>query len=227
MNRSSRIQAVSFDVGGTLIDPWPSVGHVYAGVAREFGLSECLPEVLNSRFMSAWQTKQNFEYTRLAWAELVATTFDGLNVRDVDRLFDRLYDRFVEADVWKVYEDVLGTLQTLRDRGLKLAIVSNWDERLRPLLRNLKLDSHFDAMVVSAEIGFHKPAPPIFRKLVGDLGIRAEHILHVGDSWREDLQGARDAGLKGLLIRRSAGAQTADEIGSLTAVPALLQRGLL
>src|ERR1051326_9281154 len=71
------IRAITFDVGGTLIDPWPSVGHVYAAVAAESGLPAYDPAVLNAQFVAAWRAKANFDYSRAAWASLVVSTFAG------------------------------------------------------------------------------------------------------------------------------------------------------
>src|SRR5690242_10554818 len=131
MKLSPGIQAVSFDVGGTLIDPWPSVGHVYAAVAAEAGFPPYDPVLLNAQFAAAWRAKSNFNYTPAAWAELVVRTFSG----PPDRfglstpLFQQLYDRFVEAAVWRIYEDVRPSLQALQRGGIKLAVISNWDDR--------------------------------------------------------------------------------------------------
>jgi phosphoglycolate phosphatase-like HAD superfamily hydrolase len=59
VDRRKPIQAVTFDVGGTLIDPWPSVGHVYAAVAAEHGLTGVDPESLNVRFAAASSVHPN------------------------------------------------------------------------------------------------------------------------------------------------------------------------
>src|ERR1041385_8799653 len=72
-----RLKAVSFDVGGTLIDPWPSVGHVYAAVAAESGLPAYDPAVLTAQFVAAWRAKATFDSSRAAWASLVVSTFGG------------------------------------------------------------------------------------------------------------------------------------------------------
>ena len=67
----TRIRAVTFDAGGTLIEPWPSVGGVYAQVAAEFGLS-CDAETLNRGFGQAWRGRSDFNYTRAEWFEVYA-----------------------------------------------------------------------------------------------------------------------------------------------------------
>jgi putative hydrolase of the HAD superfamily len=218
MNVLTGLRAVSFDVGGTLIEPWPSVGHVYAETALEAGLPAFDPVLLNERFRTAWRQKRHFDYSRKAWADLVVETFDGpvLQFGESSRCFGQIYDRFTQAKAWKIHHDVIPAFEALSRRGFKLAVVSNWDLRLRPLLQNLRLDRFFDAIEVSAESGFHKPAPEIFRRMLVRLGLGAGEVLHVGDSLAEDLEGARSAGLRRVLLRRDAKAQGPEEIGSLS-----------
>jgi putative hydrolase of the HAD superfamily len=219
------LQAVSFDVGGTLIDPWPSVGHVYASVAAEAGLPAYDPAVLNAQFIAAWQAKGSFDYSRMAWARLVVRTFGG-SERDFGLetpFFERLYDRFTQASAWKVYPDVFPTIEALRRRGLRLAVISNWDDRLRTLLYNLALGKWFHAIEVSGESGLHKPAPAIFERAARALDVPPEFILHVGDSRREDLEAARSAGFQALLLDRQAIQRGPDEIASLSELVARLQ----
>ena len=70
MNSARPIRAVTFDVGGTLIQPWPSVGHVYAEVAALHGYRALDAEQLNRRFAAAWRQRTNFAYARADWAAL-------------------------------------------------------------------------------------------------------------------------------------------------------------
>lgn len=216
MDCFNKIQAVTFDVGGTLIDPWPSVGHIYADVAKRHGRSDADPAELNRRFAEAWRAKANFDYSRRAWAEIVAQTFSGPRAAGEElSFFSDLYERFAEPDALRIYDDVVPALEKLRERGLRLGVISNWDERLRPLLRALKLDRFFERVIVSAEFGQHKPAPAIFRHALQQLGLPSEAVLHVGDSPMEDVTAAEHAGLKALLIDRRAGASTPGTIRSL------------
>jgi putative hydrolase of the HAD superfamily len=128
--------------------------------------------------------------------------------------FAALYARFARAEVWRVYDDVRPCLDVLASRSVKLAIVSNWDERLHPLLDELKLTSYFDAIIISCDIGFTKPSPVIFEQALRKLGVPPAAVLHVGDSQTEDVDGAAAAGMKSLLLRRSDGVFPR-ELGSL------------
>src|SRR5687768_17830472 len=72
------LEAVTFDAGGTLIEPWPSVGEVYAAVAREFGI-ECSAARLNAQFVNAWTTRTGFTYSPDEWHEVVRHSFLGIS----------------------------------------------------------------------------------------------------------------------------------------------------
>jgi len=213
---SPPIRAVTFDVGGTLVEVWPSVGHVYAEVAAQHGVKGLSARLLNRRFAAAWRVAKQFRHSRAGWAGLVDATFHGLTDRPPSRsFFPELYARFAAPDVWRVFDDVVPTLDALAARGLKLGVISNWDERLRPLLEQLKLASHFEAIVVSREVRASKPSRAIFKHAVRMLGLPPEAVLHVGDSLSMDVRGARAAGLSALLLKRAAAGARAGRIKSL------------
>jgi putative hydrolase of the HAD superfamily len=198
------IRAVTFDVGGTLIEPWPSVGHIYAEVAAENGITGLSPEELSHRFGEAWSKIKPQRYSRDEWAALVDATFAGLTPEPPSRtFFPALYDRFNEPRCWRVFDDVLPALITLKMSGLRLAMISNWDERLRPLLARLELLPCFEECLISCEAGAAKPDRRIFLAAAERLKLKPNEVLHVGDSQREDMAGALAAGFHALLIDRS------------------------
>lgn len=112
-------------------------------------------------------------------------------------------------------------------------MISNWDERLRPLLGSIRVpdergrtrtmtDFFGEAIVVSHEVGATKPALEIFRHASRRLDVPAGSILHVGDSWREDVEGARGAGMTALhLIRARPGARAISEAGVIAGLEAI------
>src|SRR5262245_38546584 len=126
MNGSNAIQAVTFDVGGTLIEPFPSVGHVYAEVAANHGAGQFDVDLLNRRFAAAWKTHRGFDYTPEHWSAIVDETFSGLTADKPSRtFFPELYERFAQPGAWRVFEDVLPTLAMLKERGVRLGVISN------------------------------------------------------------------------------------------------------
>jgi putative hydrolase of the HAD superfamily len=141
------------------------------------------------------------------------------------QLFNAIYERFTEAGAWLIYDDVIPALQELESMGMKLAVISNWDDRLVPLLEKLGLATYFDEVVVSAVQGAHKPDVAIFRHAAEKLGVPVERLLHVGDSLREDVNGALGAGAKGLRIRRS-GVEKDGDVALLTGVVEVIRGSL-
>lgn len=213
------IKAVTFDVGGTLIEPWPSVGHVYAAVAAQHGIADLSPDTLNTRFRAAWRARPGFRHSRQAWSDLVDEVFLTVTQTPPSRtFFPALYDQFAEPGAWRVYDDVLPALEGLASRGIKLGVISNWDERLRGLLGKLKLNGYFEVMSVSYEVGSPKPSPVIFEYAASALRLPANAILHIGDSIEMDVKGARAAGFNALQIDRSSGIDDTDTLSSLEGI---------
>jgi putative hydrolase of the HAD superfamily len=218
MEDLSRIHTVTFDAGGTLIRPWPSVGFIYAEVAARHGVM-VEPDVLNRGFAAAWRKLGAFNHGREEWAALVDESFgDAASEPPSRTFFPEIYDRFAEASAWRIFEDVLPALDALAARGLNLGIISNWDERLLPLLGRLGLAKYFEAIIVSCDVGFTKPSPVIYEHAAKKLGAGPGTALHVGDSFSADVEGARKAGFAALLLDRGRKQEGEGTIGSLREV---------
>lgn len=207
------IRAVTFDVGGTLMAPWPSVGHVYARVATAHIGFSADPERITKQFVNAWRSRGEFDYSREGWFDLVRHSFHG--VAEVsETLFTALYDSFSTHDAWRVYQDVIPTFDALQKKNVRLAVISNWDTRLKPTLQSVGLHDYFEVITVSGEHGHNKPAREIFDVAAGALNLPAREILHIGDSHREDYLGARSAGFHALHLDRDG--ETPGAVTSLT-----------
>jgi putative hydrolase of the HAD superfamily len=119
----------------------------------------------------------------LAPAQLTATQLDAL--------------RFA------AYPDAAGALRRLRAAGRRLVVVSNWDISLHEALAQAGLDELVDGVVCSAAAGVAKPDPAIFAAGLELAGVDAGAAVHVGDSYDEDVVGARAAGVVPILLARS------------------------
>jgi putative hydrolase of the HAD superfamily len=106
------------------------------------------------------------------------------------------------AEVWRAFPDTRPALARLSERGVALAVISNWDRRLPRILDDLGLTGYFATITVSSVEGVEKPDPEIFRRTLDRLGVAPHRALHVGDSPREDCEAAADAGLEAVLIDR-------------------------
>ncbi len=215
-------RAITFDIGGTLIEPWPSVGQVYAGVAADFGVEGIAPGRLTENFFQVWEASPDFDYSRQAWFEIVRLAFGEAAPLLPAEYYPAVYERFARADAWRIYDDVFPALEFLTQRGFQLGVVSNWDERLRPLLTELGLARYFSSLIISCEAGAEKPAARVFRLAAGELGVAADELLHIGDSYAKDIQGARNIGAAGFQVMRSGAANKSWQIRSLDELGALL-----
>jgi putative hydrolase of the HAD superfamily len=149
--------------------------------------------------------RKRFDHSRTGWEQLVNQVFEGLAEEPPGQtFFPELYERFAQPEAWRVFDDVFPALDDLALRRIRLAVISNWDERLRDLLRRLGLDTRFEVIVISYEAGAAKPDPAIFRQAAAQLRLKPESILHVGDSLEMDVQGAEAAGFQARQIRRDA-----------------------
>lgn len=120
---------------------------------------------------------------------------------------------------FRAFDDAAPVLGQLRNRGLRLVVVSNWDCSLAEVLEQIGLRDHVDAVVTSAEVGAPKPDRRIFEAALERAGCDAGECVHVGDSPVADVDGAQAAGIRGLLLDRSG---AAGDLSSLLELPALL-----
>lgn len=199
------IKAIFFDAVGTLLHLTGTVGDHYALVGREIGL-DLDPQQLDRAFYAAWKRmpprpaidgpRENDD--KDWWRELVELIFNDVahSVRDLDRdnFFEIAYEHFAEAGVWELYSDVTDVLEELRTR-YQLAVVSNFDGRLRVILERLGISKYFGHVFVSSEIGTDKPDPEIFRRALSFMKLKAGEVLHAGDDPERDWNAAAAAGL--------------------------------
>jgi putative hydrolase of the HAD superfamily len=128
--------------------------------------------------------------------------------RDVD------VETLLDAIRFRAYPDARPALAALRELGLTLICVSNWDVSLTKVLARCGLDGDFDGVVSSAAAGARKPDPAIFGPALELAGVRAEEALHVGDTPEEDAAAAKAAGIPCLIVARNGGG----DIASLTEI---------
>jgi HAD superfamily hydrolase (TIGR01509 family) len=105
------------------------------------------------------------------------------------------------SNLWEyVPANVVPALAALRDRGLRLVVVSNANGTLRAHMERLGLTSRFDHILDSQDEGVEKPDPRFFDVALARSGARRETTIHVGDMYYVDVVGARNAGLRGVLL---------------------------
>eukprot|EP00468_Gymnochlora_sp_CCMP2014_P007287 CAMPEP_0167754440 /NCGR_PEP_ID=MMETSP0110_2-20121227/8267_1 /TAXON_ID=629695 /ORGANISM="Gymnochlora sp., Strain CCMP2014" /LENGTH=315 /DNA_ID=CAMNT_0007640311 /DNA_START=117 /DNA_END=1064 /DNA_ORIENTATION=+ len=173
----------------------------------------------------------NFGYgkmtTRRWWDNVIYETFSKAGLpkevlNDVKEPVGRLlYDNFAKGDVWILFPEVLHMLDELKSNGIRMGVVSNFDERLEGILKHLGILGYFKFVLTSVDIGIEKPSPAIFEKVM-ELSETEfpEEILHVGDTIRTDVEGAMNMGMPFVFVERDG------EDGALAIVDMLKERGL-
>jgi putative hydrolase of the HAD superfamily len=199
------IKAIFFDAVGTLFHLTKSVGDHYALVADEVGL-KLDPVALDRAFFAAWKKmparaaidgpRENDD--KDWWRELVDLVLNdvapSLNELNRDNFFEIAYEHFAEAGVWEAYPEVVEVLEKLEPR-FQLAVVSNFDGRLRMILEHLGISKFFKHVFISSEIGADKPDPEIFRRALRYTGFEPTQVLHAGDDPNRDWKAASVTGL--------------------------------
>jgi putative hydrolase of the HAD superfamily len=207
------LKAVFFDAAGTLFYLTKTVGDHYALVGEEVGLNLDAKK-LDAAFHSAWAKmpprkaidgpRENDD--KDWWRELTDLVLrevaPEIGELDRDNFFEVAYEHFAESGVWELYPDVIDVLEQLH-RRFQLAIVSNFDGRLRVILERLGISKYFGHIFISSEIGADKPDPEIFRRAVKFLGWQPGDVLHVGDDPERDWHAAAIAGLSTFKLGRT------------------------
>ena len=206
------IRAVTFDFFDTL-----------ATHRDQRGRGAMIMEYLRSRGLASdpWEHQVLYDVLEPHGREYAPDLPDPDKRRYLCRLAERLFRRLnVRCEVpearehaeriWEligpssltVFPEVPGTLRRLRAAGYRLAIVSNWQCGLGHFCAELAIGEPFDHVVASAEVGHAKPSPEIFEEACRRLGLPPERVLHVGDTPEADVEGARGAGMRAVLISR-------------------------
>ncbi|XP_069868084.1 haloacid dehalogenase-like hydrolase domain-containing protein 3 [Dipodomys merriami] len=206
-----QIRLLTWDVKDTLVRLRRPVGEEYATKARAHGLA-VEPTALGRAFGQAYKAQShnlpNYGLSqgltsRQWWLDVVLQTFHLAGVQDaqaVAPIATQLYEDFSSPSTWQVLEGAETTLKGCRKRGLKLAVVSNFDRRLEDILVGLGLREHFDFVLTSEATGWPKPDPRIFHEALRLAQMEPAVAAHIGDNYHCDYQGARAAGMHSFLI---------------------------
>ncbi len=235
----SPIQAIFFDAVGTLFDVKGSVGHVYLSYATKYGVPDTpqMVDSLNKAFKETMKTmpapifsverpEKLKQCERLWWFDVVHAVFYRVGMFErFDDFFDEVFDAFGEATHWELFPETRNVLTKLKARGFELGILSNFDSRFFQVARALEIQQFFDSVTISSLAGAAKPATKIFTYALDQHMLDSTEVLHVGDHPIEDLKGAQEAGLHGVLIDRSGAVSYDDH--TLPSLALLLELPLL
>jgi putative hydrolase of the HAD superfamily len=235
MDIDHSIRVVFFDAADTLFHVKGSVAEIYLRHAAEFGFTQT-PESLSAikqafsrafreappPIFAATESAQIKHSERLWWFDIVHNVFYRVGMFErFDDFFERVFQVFEEPGSWQLFPETARTLAALKMQGVELGIISNFDSRLFSVMRGLGLEHTFDTVTISSLAQAAKPAPRIFQLALEKHAVDPEEALHIGDSLRDDVEGARKAGLHAVLLDRE-GTQHEPDIRSIRTLDELL-----
>jgi putative hydrolase of the HAD superfamily len=204
------VRAVLLDALGTLLRlqaPWPALA---AGLREDHGIEVTVGQAEQAARaeMSYYRAHhaegsdpESLAALRLRCAQVLRDSLPAAAAITPERLLPTL----LAALCFEPFADVAPALATLRENGLRLVVVSNWDCSLAEVLERVSLRPLLDGVVTSAQVGAAKPDPAIFAQALTMAGVRAPEALHAGDTIEDDVEGARAAGVAPVLVRRDGG----------------------
>ena len=211
-DRFDYIEAVFFDVGGTLI--YSELGHLdllhEALVVIGYKVTRDMVLAANDAARRAVARRRRRHAARMdigaasrMWLDHLAEALDlDLRGADLGRELTNAI-REIETRSPEILDpDAHELLSALRDRGFRLGIISNWSADLRDYLKSFGLAKYFDAVIASEAVGTAKPHREIFLRGLTALDCRPIAAVHVGDDYWADVVGAREIGVHPVLIDR-------------------------
>ncbi|MEO5863651.1 MAG: HAD-IA family hydrolase [Nitrospiraceae bacterium] len=238
------IQVIFFDAAETLFHINGSVADIYLTHAVQYGFRQTpdseasIAQAFQRAFrdasppvFAATDPSDLKRCERLWWFDIVHNVFYRVGMFErFDEFFEQVFQVFEDPRSWVLFPETHAVLTKLRQEGFELGIVSNFDSRLFPVMRGLGIDRLFDTVTIASLVRAAKPASKIFEIAIEKHAVDPEEAVHVGDSMRDDVEGATKAGLTGILLDRESRVSTAlpagaFRIATLSELPALLDLG--
>jgi HAD superfamily hydrolase (TIGR01549 family) len=192
-----RFDAVVFDWDDTLCFAEPHRYRHAREVAAAFGVELSLAEVYRA-FIRAGES--SFQ----SWATFMGRLPSELGIDpDQQGAFIHAYRQRDMYKQFQLFDDVLALIDHLHERGLRVGVISNNDE-VAHYVKLLDVGHRFEIVVSPETFGVAKPHAAIFHQALALLGVPPERTLYIGDSYDNDVVGARDAGLTPVLVDRFA-----------------------
>jgi putative hydrolase of the HAD superfamily len=236
------IRTLFFDVGFTLLHPYPSDLEICLEVGERLGL-HFHPELIQNRLTEMEDFfLRHMRANRYVWASEEAIhdfwlmyymnmlrplieEHDEMRLRQLAQAIHHEYDSHTR---WQIYPDVLPTLEALQaSKRYTLGAISDWGISLGPIMQRLQLNTYFDCLLISALAGHSKPSPALYEAALERANAVADYTMHIGDSYTLDVLGARAVGMIPVLLDRKGLLEQSQVdcllIHTLTELPPLLE----
>jgi putative hydrolase of the HAD superfamily len=218
------VSAVVFDVDFTLAKPGPDLGpEGYARLGARYGLTLDPARHDDARRAALVDLKRHpeLDHDEEIWIRFTQRIIEGMGgAGDTYAAACEMEGAWAHAHHFELYEDALPTLEALRDRGLKLGLLSNSARDLEEFVGHHGL--MVDAVLTSRVHGKTKPHETIFRRMLELLDVLPGDALMVGDTIEDDVQGATAVGMRAVLVDREGRYGVPDSIADLRALLSLI-----
>ena len=209
------IKAIFFDWFNTLVRCDPPREALYDQVFREFGIELPPEKILRGTLVAdryyfeenakspvdkrtpEEQAEVYSHYPKVILAEAGVSVSSELPLKVLRKVMQQF-----KGFNFVLFDDVLSTLATLKQKKLILGLLTNATRDMISVYHKLGLEPYLDFVVTSEEVGSDKPKPPIFLAALDRAGVNASEAAHIGDQYEIDVVGARGAGIKPILIDR-------------------------
>jgi putative hydrolase of the HAD superfamily len=208
------IKIIFFDAGGTILEPYPTFAEAFARICRAHGHEVAPSEVqpLFHRFgpnvaemaveSGVASPTTSPEASQIFWRHLYGRFLEALGISD-EALREDLLVTFSDKASYKLFPEVLGSFERLREAGYRLGLISNFERWLEEVLIEERVGEIFDVTVISGIEGIEKPDRAIYEIAIARAGVDPQECVHVGDSIANDLEPAAAVGMKPVMIDRS------------------------
>lgn len=205
-----KIKAIFFDLDDTLIN---SKTAQYNAICQFRKLFKIFEEVDEEYFSKIWHEitiklyeeyakgKMDFQTQRV---KRIKNLFEKFNINIDDKLAQKYFEAYLNLYKanWNLFGDTLETLEDMQKK-YKLVLITNGDSKQqREKIEKTKIENYFSKIIISSEVGVSKPKKEIFELACKEINIEPENCLMVGDSYRLDIKGAQNAGLKAVWVNR-------------------------
>lgn len=234
------IEIVFFDAGETLLRPHPSFAELFSLTCRRHGVevpvrdvdrvqSELAPHLVDlvedeQDDISYRGASLSEEESERFWTHLYRRFLKELGIVS-DSLATELFRTFSSSSSYKLFDDVLPTLDRIASSGYRMGLISNFERWLEEMLIELEVGHHFEPAIISGIEGVEKPDPRIYELALHRAGVAPENAVHVGDSPGMDVEPASLVGIRGVLLDRAGRYPDSRHVrvGSLEDLPPLLE----
>jgi putative hydrolase of the HAD superfamily len=221
-----KANAVFFDVDFTLIYPGPTFrGEGYQAFCARYGM-DVDPTKFAGAVASAAPLLDGPDDTPYDADIFVAYTSHiiehmGGRGPNLDACAREIYEEWAACQHFELYDDVPGVLRELTAAGVRIGLISNTHRCLASFQSHFELQGFISATVSSSNHGLMKPHPSIFAAALQLAGVEASAAVMVGDSVRQDVEGALRAGMGAVLLHRGEGPHTSQASLAANKIPVI------